>query len=329
MKRFSSALLFVGMAMTAYGVATPVVNFVLARTWAMLVLFGMCLSTLGVVLAVLEDGVAALLPRSLRHCLFESPFEIGMHTRLALRNLKIPTGAMREGENGFSQFARVAFLCCMDLEDDLVEDVVASLEDDFRDATFQPCARSLHPVVRRLVLGREGVHKLQQMQAVRMSRPPTTPGSPCPSEASTASVRRRRNTKAIAKEIHELHNASDEAAAEVPQRGSRRATKGAADRRLSDTELSPMSRATKSSRGSSRSASENQTRRDLALVWRILCGHFMVPALRRLHARARASGVWRLILWCFELLANSWVGAMFEWSWPVVRRVSGKLVGGL
>lgn len=306
-------LLMTGLGLITLGLTSPVINYLIAHPWAVLVLVGVCLCAAGGTLAVLEDGFAALLPPSLQQCLYESPFEIGLHMRTALRNLKLPLGSQRQGDARVSQLARVGALCCLDLEAELVEAVVASLEDDFREAAFQPCARSLGPTLQLLVLGREGVSKLGEMERARSSEVQLQrSGSLSPSEMSAASLHKRRTTKTIAREIN--HIRKSEGSSSSGHAGIRRSEQVGvqeADKPKSRVRSEP-----------------SQTRRDLSLIWQILCGHFMLPMFRRAETRLRASTAWRSLAWMYNLLLRSWIGTVLAALWGYLKWITSKVHQG-
>jgi hypothetical protein len=265
-------LLVTGLGLIALGLASPVVRFLVAHPWAVLVLVGVCLCAVGITLTVLEAGLAVVLPPSLQQCLYESPFKIGLHMRTAVRNLKLPSASVREGDARVSQLVRVVALCCLDLDGDLVEAVVASLEDDFREVAFQPCAHSLGPALQLLVLGRDGVSKLGKMQEERLSQiclqrsGSLSPSEISLSEMSAATLHRRRATKNIAREINHSRKSEGKPGGHSSGQNGRR---GGEDRHGAPK---PKSRAR---------SEPSQARRDLSLIWQILCGHFMLPMLRR------------------------------------------------
>jgi hypothetical protein len=304
------ALFLTGLTLFTLGMSSPLVQFLIAHPWAILVLVGACLCVAGAVLWLLEDGLAAVLPPALRQVLYESPFKIGLHMRMTLRNLKLPLGSPREGDSRMSQLARVGALCCLDLEAELVEKVVSSLEDDFREAAFQPCARSLGPTLQLLVLGREGVSKLDKMHEARSTEEQLyRSGSLSPSEMSTASLHRRRATKTIAREINTIRRSEGTASTGTGCRRTAEANghEAAAEKRKSRVR-----------------PEHSQARRDLTLIWQILCGHFMLPFLRRAETRVRASTAWWSLAWLCSLLRHSWIGMAILALWGYLKRIATK-----
>ena len=337
----AAGLLFVGA-----GLSQPFYLFIAANPWAQLVVVGVALITAGLMSALREEGLAALLPTPLRLCLYESPFALGLHVRNAARSLQ-PGQISLQPDPLVSQLARVAALCCLDLEDALVREIVSSLDADFREAAFNPCARSLHPTLLSVVLGRRGLAQLAAIEREKLRRGPQSPVPPAAAGGDgDPPVLRRRDTKGIAREVLRLHGKSS---------GKSPLSPGAADE--SDAA---------SAAGDLDKSSGSGAIGDLALAWKIVSLHLVVPLWRASVARARvrrsrsprqpprsppreeltlplppprdasaasqASAPWRLVVATWTALAQSWLvlaaSAAYAWLMAWVRQPPARKAAG-
>lgn len=262
-----ASLCAAGLLLVGLGLSQPFYLFIAANPWAQLVVVGVVLITAGLMSALREEGLAALLPTPLRLCLYESPFALGLHVRNAARSLQ-PGQISLQPDPLVSQLARVAALCCLDLEDALVREIVSSLDADFREAAFNPCARSLHPTLLSVVLGRRGLAQLAAIEREKLRRGPQSPVPPAAAGGDGGPpVLRRRDTKGIAREVLRLHGKSS---------GKSPLSPGAADE--SDAA---------SAAGDLDKSSGSGAIGDLALAWKIVSLHLVVPLWRASVARAR------------------------------------------
>lgn len=307
-----ASLCAAGLLLVGAGLSQPFYLFIAANPWAQLVVVGLVLITAGLMSALREEGLAALLPTPLRLCLYESPFALGLHVRNAARSLQ-PGQISLQPDPLVSQLARVAALCCLDLEDALVREIVSSLDADFREAAFNPCARSLHPTLLSVVLGRRGLAQLAAIEREKLRRGPQSPVPPAAAGGDgDPPVLRRRDTKGIAREVLRLHGKSS---------GKSPLSPGAADE--SDAA---------SAAGDLDKSSGSGAIGDLALAWKIVSLHLVVPLWRASVARARASAPWRLVVATWTALAQSWLvlaaSAAYAWVMAWVRQPPARKAAG-
>ena len=185
-RRAKKARIYIGLGLSSLllGILWPVTQIILHNPWLVLIGAGITLCLLGGVALVLEQGVAEWLPGGLQRALSMSLLEHMMAVRATLNKARNPSDSPEASADGgvffLAQLSRLAAVCWMDLDDELVREFVTELDPAFRASATAPIVSNLpHPLMQQVLLGRAGLARMQdELRARTRASTVTSPSSP-------------------------------------------------------------------------------------------------------------------------------------------------------
>ena len=184
-RRISTAKKFMAMGVVflMVGLLWPLVNLLCTYPWLLCIALGIVLCTAAAVAIVQECGlVQFLLPSSCRRAICEMPvIDVMMSIRASVirarkgQALALEDAPIDGGMLWLASMSRLAAVCMMDLDDELVHAFVADLDPAFRRSASAPIVASVPVAAQQLLLGRTGM--AQQAAKARRAETPPSPTS--------------------------------------------------------------------------------------------------------------------------------------------------------